>query len=396
MNILIIKKNISRFFLLMLCMLTIVVGLYAAIEFSEGFQVCKVTPGMTWQDLETEFGMPADIIAQYNGNTTDTPLKDGMRIKIPYSYKVIAEEKPQVAQPVVTLSDNAEQSVTVTVGANQIAGWVATITSDDTEIRSLPNGGGVLLYNKTKKGMTMLVTGENAAYYSVLMGDGDIGWVSKIGLKLSGAEIVERPDSFIEKTPVILSDNIVQTELREDQKAGYLATVTADYMEIRSLPNGDGMLLYDRTKKGITMLVVGEDGAYYSVLMADGTVGWVDKAGLKLSDREVVVDKPEMILGKAPMTISDDIKSVKLRENQIVVCVAQMLFEDFEIRSQPDDVSTIFYKVRMGDTLLVTGALSYYYSILMSDGTFGWLPSFSLQFTGEAIVVVLPEQKKIL
>jgi len=185
-----IKKNIGRFFLLMLCTLTIVVGLYAAIEFSEDFYVHKVTTGMTWQDLEKEWDTPADVIALYNGKTIDMPLKDGMRIKIPKSYKVIAEEKPQAAQPMVTLSDNTEQSVTVTVGANQVAGWVATITSDGTEIRSLPNGGGVLLYNKTKKGMTMLVTGENAAYYSVLMGDGGIGWVSKIGLKLSGAEIV--------------------------------------------------------------------------------------------------------------------------------------------------------------------------------------------------------------
>ena len=126
MNILIISQNIGRFFLLMLCMLTIVVGIYATIEFSEGFHICKVTPSMTWQDLEAEFGMPADIIAQYNGKTTDMPLKEGMCIKIPNSYKVIAEEKTPVFQD--TTDDTGKQSVTVTVEKNQIAGGYGTVS----------------------------------------------------------------------------------------------------------------------------------------------------------------------------------------------------------------------------------------------------------------------------
>ena len=118
MNILIIPQNIGRFFLLMLCMMTIVVGIYAAIEFSEDFQICKVTTDMTWQDLEAEFGMPADVIAQYNHKTIDMPFKEGMCIKIPNSYKIIAEEKAPVLQD--TTDDTDKQNITVTVEKNQI------------------------------------------------------------------------------------------------------------------------------------------------------------------------------------------------------------------------------------------------------------------------------------
>ena len=290
MNILIIKKNIGRFFLLMLCMLTLVVGLYAAIEFSEGYQICKVTPSMTWQDLEAEFSMPADIIAQYNHKTTDMPFKEGMRIKIPNSYKVIVEERVPVSQNATTLFDDTKKNVTVTVGKNQVAGTVATITADGTEIRSLPNGGGVLLYDKTKKGMTMLVTGENATYYSVLMGDGSIGWVAKISLKLSDKEIVV-------DSPTPLNNNPFMAAIIETAKE-FIGT---PYKYGGKLPDSVDCSLLVQT-------VFAKHGMKLPRTAAEQSkVGMrVEKSDLQMGDRIYFYNPNSSVIGHTGIYISDD------------------------------------------------------------------------------------------
>ncbi len=75
------------------------------------------------------------------------------------------------------------------------------------------------------------------------------------------------------------------------QVQGVLATVTAAKIDIWSKPAG-GVLLYDHATQGTDLLVTGESGVHYSVLMADGSTGWVRKAGVTLSENHVTVDKP--------------------------------------------------------------------------------------------------------
>ncbi len=75
------------------------------------------------------------------------------------------------------------------------------------------------------------------------------------------------------------------------QVQGMLATVTAAYTAIWSKPGG-GVLLYSRATQGTELLVTGISRLYYAVLMADGSTGWVLKAGVTLSDTHVTVDKP--------------------------------------------------------------------------------------------------------
>lgn len=76
-----------------------------------------------------------------------------------------------------------------------------------------------------------------------------------------------------------------------EQVQGVLATVTASSTAIWSKPGG-GVLLFARATQGTELLITGISTIYYSVLMADGSTGWVLKAGVTLSDRQVTVEKP--------------------------------------------------------------------------------------------------------
>jgi len=76
-----------------------------------------------------------------------------------------------------------------------------------------------------------------------------------------------------------------------EQIEGVMATVTAAKTEIWSKPGG-GVLIYTHASQGMDLLVTGQTGTYYAVLMADGSTGFVPKAGVTLSDNHVKVDKP--------------------------------------------------------------------------------------------------------
>lgn len=76
-----------------------------------------------------------------------------------------------------------------------------------------------------------------------------------------------------------------------EQVQGVLATVTAANTAIWSKPGG-GVLLFGRATQGTELLITGITKTYYAVLMADGSTGWVLKAGVTLSAQHVTVDKP--------------------------------------------------------------------------------------------------------
>jgi len=75
------------------------------------------------------------------------------------------------------------------------------------------------------------------------------------------------------------------------QVQGVLATVTAASTAIWSKPGG-GVSIFAKTTQGTELLVTGTSGSYYAVLMADGSTGWVLKAGITLGEKHVTVDKP--------------------------------------------------------------------------------------------------------
>ena len=183
------KTIMLRIFIVLTALFALIIGVYAVTVFGEGYQSCKIGRGKTWQDLEKEYKIPAAIIAEFNNKSVDIPLTEGMRIKIPDSYREVEE------QPIVTaINDTTKETVTLQVGNNQISAYIAKITVENAEIRRQPNSTSTLLFDKNKRGDTVLVTGENATYYAIYMADGTIGWMSKATLELTGrAMAIDKP-----------------------------------------------------------------------------------------------------------------------------------------------------------------------------------------------------------
>ena len=193
------KKSLARLILAASLLFVLIVNAYANIEFGEGYQSCKIAGNQTWYDLEAEYKIPAEIIALFNKKTVSEPLKEGMRIKIPDKYtETIVVTSPntnnQKPVPDVTVSQSNNPTVPIPIDPSKVAGYVSTVTVDGAEIRTHPMGQGDLLYNKTQRGMTLLVIGENSTYFSVYMADGTIGWISKLSVQLTDQQIyVDRP-----------------------------------------------------------------------------------------------------------------------------------------------------------------------------------------------------------
>jgi cell wall-associated NlpC family hydrolase len=78
-----------------------------------------------------------------------------------------------------------------------------------------------------------------------------------------------------------------------NQVNGVLGVVTALRVEIWNKPAG-GQMLFDNATRGTELLVVGQAEKHYSVLMSDGSTGWVLKAAVSLTDRQMVVDRPAL------------------------------------------------------------------------------------------------------
>ena len=89
-------------------------------------------------------------------------------------------------------------------------------------------------------------------------------------------------DAGTQATAPTPSGNLVQ---------GVLGMVSAARTDLWSKPVG-GVLLYAHAMFGTQLLVTGESGAYYGVLMSDGSTGWVRKSDINISEEHLSVEKP--------------------------------------------------------------------------------------------------------
>lgn len=78
-----------------------------------------------------------------------------------------------------------------------------------------------------------------------------------------------------------------------NQVSGLLGTIVADRVEIRSRPDG-GETIFRNTTRGSEMLVVGQSDTHFALLMSDGSMGWVPKTALALSQRRLTVPRPNV------------------------------------------------------------------------------------------------------
>lgn len=90
-----------------------------------------------------------------------------------------------------------------------------------------------------------------------------------------------------------------------NQVEGVLATVTAAKTQIWNRPGG-GVLLFSKAEQGTSLLVIGQSGTFYAVLMSDGNTGWVPKAGVTVSQDRMMVDRPTPTIPTAPAASPTD------------------------------------------------------------------------------------------
>lgn len=72
---------------------------------------------------------------------------------------------------------------------------------------------------------------------------------------------------------------------------GFLSTVTAKSASIRTQPSG-GDVIFDKVKKGTQLLVTNQTDTHYAVLMSDGSIGWIPRFALSVTDTQMMVDRP--------------------------------------------------------------------------------------------------------
>lgn len=77
----------------------------------------------------------------------------------------------------------------------------------------------------------------------------------------------------------------------DDQIHGFLGTIVAERVEIHDSPDG-GKVLFRNATRGSEMFVIGQSDHHYAVLMSDGSIGWLPKSALALSQRRLSVARP--------------------------------------------------------------------------------------------------------
>lgn len=80
------------------------------------------------------------------------------------------------------------------------------------------------------------------------------------------------------------------------RRVGVLGVVRRSGAPIRSSPRAGGSVVYS-CSKGTQLVIVGQKGAWYGVMMIDGSICWIEKAAVDLTDVELVQSTPPPSLG---------------------------------------------------------------------------------------------------
>lgn len=75
------------------------------------------------------------------------------------------------------------------------------------------------------------------------------------------------------------------------RRVGILGVVRRSGARIRSSPRAGGAVVYS-CSKGTQLVIVGQKGTWYGVMMIDGSICWIEKAAVDLTDVELVQSTP--------------------------------------------------------------------------------------------------------
>ena len=109
------------------------------------------------------------------------------------------------------------------------------------------------------------------------------------------APTVGTPGTAVTPPPAAAPPNATAPTPSGKQVEGRIGEINSPEIDIRTAP-GRGRVIFAKAARGMQLLVTGESGAYYAVLMADGSTGWLPKTAVALSDTSMQVARP----GTAP------------------------------------------------------------------------------------------------
>lgn len=95
----------------------------------------------------------------------------------------------------------------------------------------------------------------------------------------------------VTETPPTAKHDQPALPLPSNKISGNLATVIAKSIDITAKPNSD-VVVCPGIRRGKDLFVVDQTPTHYGVLMKYGTVGWVPRLALEVSDTTMVVDRP--------------------------------------------------------------------------------------------------------
>jgi cell wall-associated NlpC family hydrolase len=99
------------------------------------------------------------------------------------------------------------------------------------------------------------------------------------------------PPTVTTTPPVVTPPPTTTTTAVGDTVSGVIASVTAEVTKIYNPANGQ--VLYSKATRGMKLLVVGQSGDYYAVLMEAGATGLIAKGDLALSTVTKTIAKPQ-------------------------------------------------------------------------------------------------------
>jgi LysM repeat protein len=83
---------------------------------------------------------------------------------------------------------------------------------------------------------------------------------------------------------------------RSGRRVGVLGLVRRSGAKIRSSPRTGGAVVYS-CSKGTQLVIVGQKGSWYGVMMIDGSICWIERAAVDLTDVELVQSSPQPLQG---------------------------------------------------------------------------------------------------
>lgn len=171
-----------RLLVLMSLVLLVVLPGQVFAQAATEYEAYVVQQDQTLEQIATEYEIPVEYLARFNGLATTAALQSGQILRVP----LVTDLTPQ-------RQETAPEVKADTPEGDRITGFMGTIIQPQTQIWSQP-GGGRLLYGKTTRGTEVLVVGQSGNHYSLLMSDGSTGYVAKTAVELSQRTVlVSRP-----------------------------------------------------------------------------------------------------------------------------------------------------------------------------------------------------------